>query len=357
MIHINHLGPAPPLLKCQHTKAITFSPESPLRPSLASAFNNDERSRVKADTIDLLPGSRRTTIKMHQGLLTLHFVLIGLFVLGGALEINKYSEPSVREEWRSLSWEQRKHWIASVKCLANSPNDHALVPSINPPDIAPYNTSGSLFDDIVYAHMGKIRFRDALKLIVTPLLDLNHRSVIHLHSARYIGLGYSTLGIAGIFTYLRRHCAIAVGIGELFRTGIGRKKFNLFPQFEQVFPVPGLVYDYTHSANASFIKLVVESLIDSFVGDFKGFQTRMEGVEMVNCIWFKWQKKHKLNTYAFEGGSVQQFENTTVFSQYLNGGPPYLTMNSEIPTDGLSPTFAVADVIGTTEGPLCYVYD
>ncbi|KAJ7883317.1 hypothetical protein B0H13DRAFT_1890405 [Mycena leptocephala] len=131
-----------------------------------------------------------------------------------------------------------------------------------------------------------------------------------------------------------------------------RQKFNLFPQFEQVFPVPGLVYDYTHPANASFIKLVVESLIDGFVEDFKGFQTRMEGVErvggshnyhwakendrdtdplfwlhhaMVNCIWFKWQKKHKLNTYAFEGGSIQQFENTTIFSQYLNGGPPYLT--------------------------------
>ncbi|KAJ7881447.1 tyrosinase copper-binding domain-containing protein [Mycena leptocephala] len=57
------------------------------------------------------------------------------------------------------------------------------------------------------------------------------------------------------------------------------QKFNLFPQFEQVFPVPGLAYDYTHSANASFIKLMVESLIDGFVGDFKGFQTQMEGVE------------------------------------------------------------------------------
>jgi hypothetical protein len=71
-----------------------------------------------------------------------------------------------------------------------------------------------------------------------------------------------------------------------------RQKFNLFPQFEQVFPVPGLVYDYTHPANASFIKLVVESLIDSFVGDFKGFQMRMEGVEVSFAhssvsIWYR----------------------------------------------------------------------
>ncbi|KAJ7883330.1 hypothetical protein B0H13DRAFT_1890415 [Mycena leptocephala] len=46
-----------------------------------------------------------------------------------------------------------------------------------------------------------------------------------------------------------------------------------------VFPVPGLAYDHTHPANASFIKLVVESLTDGFVGDFKDFQVRMEGVE------------------------------------------------------------------------------
>jgi hypothetical protein len=85
--------------------------------------------------------------------------------------------------------------------------------------------------DIVYAHMGKICFRDALKLIVVPLLDLNHRVSISrswsspslTSFARYIGLAYSFLGIAGIFTYLRRHYAVAVGIGELFRTGIGRK--------------------------------------------------------------------------------------------------------------------------------------
>ncbi|KAJ7871781.1 hypothetical protein B0H13DRAFT_1895604 [Mycena leptocephala] len=178
---------------------------------------------------------------MHQGLLTLHFILLGLFILGGALETTKCREPSVRKEWRSLSREQRKHWIAAVTTLFT----HTWV---------------------------RYAFEDVLKLIVTLLLDLNHRSVIHLHSARYIGLGYSSLGIAGIFAYLRRHCAIAVGIGEFFRTGIGRKKFNLFPQFEQVFPVPGLVYDYTHPANASFIKLVVESLIEGFVGTSKVFR-------------------------------------------------------------------------------------
>jgi tyrosinase len=47
---------------------------------------------------------------------------------------------------------------------------------------------------------------------------------------------------------------------------------------------------------------------------------------MIDRIWFKWQNKHKLNKYAFEGGSVQRFENITVFSQYPTGGPPYLTV-------------------------------
>jgi hypothetical protein len=36
------------------------------------------------------------------------------------------------------------------------------------------------------------------------------------------------------------------------------------------------VYDQTRPANASFIQPVVESLIDGF----KGFQARMEGVEV-----------------------------------------------------------------------------
>jgi hypothetical protein len=35
----------------------------------------------------------------------------------------------------------------------------------------------------------------------------------------------------------------------------------------------------------------------------------------------------------------------------------FLKMDSEIPTDGLSPPFTVADMMSTTEGPLCYVYE
>ncbi|KAJ7879148.1 hypothetical protein B0H13DRAFT_1892373 [Mycena leptocephala] len=241
-----------------------------------------------------------------------------------------------------------------------------------------------------------------------------YKDIVYAHMD--IGLAYSSLGITGIFTSLRRRCAIAANAltdaanfyeSAFFKesglkSGLGgwgeastqfcilnggfsasssfwrsypfphtlRRKFNLFPRFEQVFPVLGLVYNHTRPANASFINrrewkewsqrgcglarvmrllaafldllspptvvispiirplLIASSLLDPLIWLHHA---------MIDRIWFKWQKKHKLNKYAFDGGSVQRFENTTIFSQYLNGGPPYLTV--------------------TTEGPLCYVYD
>lgn len=107
-------------------------------------------------------------------------------------------------------------------------------------------------------------------------------------------------------------------------------------------------------------------------------------LKMIDRIWFKWQHKHALNKRAFEGGSVQMLDNATVFSEYPNGGAPWLTVrpllpfrnrsdshyclllllvgsnskfDSEIPTDGLSEAFIIGDFISTTEGPLCYVYE
>ncbi|KAJ7908749.1 hypothetical protein B0H13DRAFT_2495887 [Mycena leptocephala] len=321
---------------------------------------------------------------MHRGLFALQFVLLGLFILasGGVLETKKCREPSVKKEWWALSREQRKHWIASVKWLANSPNDHALIPCVNPPDITPYKYFGLI--------------------VRCPSLT---------SFARYIGLAYSFLGIAGIFTYLRRHYAVAVGIGELFRTGIGRKtnpltdaahfyesaffkesdpksglgswgeastqfrvldgrfsvsssfwpsypfphrlrqKFNLFPQFEQVFPVPGLVYDQTRPANASFIQPVVESLIDGF----KGFQARMEGVEVnvahssgphinVHFIVGRWS-----TAFGSNGKRNTNSTNTPLTVVPFNNLKTQLNIQTGVLLD--------ADMIGTTEGALCYVYD
>ncbi|KAF7357739.1 Di-copper centre-containing protein [Mycena venus] len=367
---------------------------------------------------------------MPQGLLDLYLVLISLFVLGGALETHKCNHPSVRKEWRSLSREERRRWITDVKCLANSPNDGTFVQSLNPPDIAPYNASGSLFDDIVYAHMDlnhRIHF--------TGLFLPWHRWYLHLfeqklrnrcgyqgplpywdwtkdaadfYESPFFKDSHPKSGVGGWGDASTQYRVLDGGFSASSSFQLSypfphtlRRNFTLFPDLELVFPVPVLGWNRTRPANASFTKPVVESLIDDFLGDYKGFQVRIDGVEgphvnvhviiggdlagacpsdapagcipgptfspndplfflhhaMVDRIWFKWQKKHKLNKYAFEGGSVQRLETASAFSLYPNGGPPYLGLDSELPTDGLSATFTVADMISTTEGPLCYVYD
>ncbi|KAJ7497690.1 hypothetical protein FB451DRAFT_1019355, partial [Mycena latifolia] len=183
-----------------------------------------------------------------------------------------------------------------------------------------------------------------------------------------------------------------------------RRSFTLFPPLDVLFAVPDLVWNHIRPANASFTKPVVESLIDGFVGDFKGFQTHMEGTEgphlnvhfiiggdaggtcpsdapvgcipgptfsandplfflhhaMVDRIWFKCQR----NTSSTDRPSranqktAQRLENATMFAQYPNGGAPYLTMDSVIPAGDLAASpLTVSDMMSTMEGPLCYIYD
>lgn len=48
---------------------------------------------------------------------------------------------------------------------------------------------------------------------------------------------------------------------------------------------------------------------------------------MVDKVWFDWQNKHPANARAYAGGSVQAFENETIYNQYPNGAPPYLTVS------------------------------
>ncbi|KAF7376539.1 Di-copper centre-containing protein [Mycena sanguinolenta] len=402
---------------------------------------------------------------MPQSLFNVYLVLILLFFPGGALGKTKCTDHFVRKEWRSLSREERKLWISGVKCLANTPSDGLFVPSVNPDDIAPYNTSGSLFDDIVYAHMDLNH-----RIHWTGLFFPWHRWYLHLfEKALRTRCGYpgaipywdwtqdagnfyessffkdsdpdSGLGGWGDASTGYRVLDGAFSASSSFQVSYPvphtiRRNFTLFPSF----PIPA-VWNHTRPANVTFTKSVVESLIDGFVGDFKGFNGYMEGIDgphlnvhflmggdvsgacpsdapagcqpgptfapngqvsgapqliftylsldplfflhhaMVDRTWFKWQQKHN-NKYAFEGGSVQRLANASEFALYPNGGPPYLSLESEIPTDGLSPGFVaeindspylmmeseiptdglssgftVAEMMDTMEEPLCYVYD
>ncbi|KAJ7693382.1 hypothetical protein B0H17DRAFT_1199897 [Mycena rosella] len=333
----------------------------------------------------------------NSSLFTLYFVLVSLLLLAGATGTRNCTRPAVRKEWRSLSQEEQKHWISAVKCVAHLLHDETFVPTVNPPDIAAYNASGSLYDggiskDFVYSHMDATDFYGS-----AFFKDSNSKS----------GLG----GWGDASTQFRVLDG-AFSASSTFRVSYPfphtlRRNFTLFPLFDSLsFPTPDVVWKRTRpAATASFTEQVVESMINGFVGDFKGLQAQMEGVEgphanvhfivggdmggicpvdapagcisgptftpndplfflhhaMVDRVWFKWQQKHALNKYAFAGGSVQKLDNFTVQLLPLDFILTNLScskMDSEIPTDGLAPLpSTVSNVISTTEGPLCYVYE
>ncbi|KAF8519616.1 Di-copper centre-containing protein [Hysterangium stoloniferum] len=71
------------------------------------------------------------------------------------------TNPSVRREWRSLTDGQKEEWIDAVKCLARQPSSKTVHPPLKPPPInppnpiiIPHNSSGSLYDDFSYVHIG-----------------------------------------------------------------------------------------------------------------------------------------------------------------------------------------------------------
>jgi tyrosinase len=76
---------------------------------------------------------------------------------------------------------------------------------------------------------------------------------------------------------------------------------------------------------------------------------------MVDRVWWLWQNANANNTNAFFGGSVQ---NLTYYEEFPNGGPPYLSMDSVLPTDGILGEGVTLGDVWNTEGDfLCYTYD
>ncbi|TVY82631.1 Tyrosinase ustQ [Lachnellula suecica] len=180
-----------------------------------------------------------------------------------------------------------------------------------------------------------------------------------------------------------------------------RRNYTLEPWVADV-DEPTLFTEPYKQANASFTPEVISAMISSYVGDFKGFQTAVEALEgphsavheimggdlggycpenadaacfanepsptfsaneplfwmhhgMIDRVWWLWQNANANNTNAFFGGSVQ---NLTYLAEFPNGSPPYLSMDSVLPTDGiLSQGITLADVWISEGDYLCYTYD
>ncbi|THU85700.1 Di-copper centre-containing protein [Dendrothele bispora CBS 962.96] len=181
---------------------------------------------------------------------------------------------------------------------------------------------------------------------------------------------------------------------------IVRRNFTLQPWIDET--DPGLFPTPATDANATFTQDEVDYMVNNFVGDFVGFQKYMEGFEgphgavhfivggdlggkcpasfgsddcgggptfsanepifwlhhaMVDKVWYDWQHANEANGNMFEGGSVQQIDNATIYNEYPTGSAPYLTLNSTIHGDGIFENAVVSDVISTTDGILCYIYE
>lgn len=77
----------------------------------------------------------------------------------------------------------------------------------------------------------------------------------------------------------------------------------------------------------------------------------------IDKIWSDWQNRNPASASSFFGGSVAHHANLSDNAKYPTGGPPYLGLDSIIPTDGLFPEVTIGDVLNTTGGYLCYVYE
>jgi len=78
---------------------------------------------------------------------------------------------------------------------------------------------------------------------------------------------------------------------------------------------------------------------------------------MVDKVWYDWQRKNPANFWAYHGGSVEKIDDLPDYEKYPNGGPPFLSFDSTLPADGLFEEVTIGDVMDTTGGSLCYVYD
>ncbi|KAN0131516.1 Di-copper centre-containing protein [Lactarius tabidus] len=180
-----------------------------------------------------------------------------------------------------------------------------------------------------------------------------------------------------------------------------RRNFTLQP-FGGIPPPFSVFFPHGQKeANSSFLASEIEKVLETSPGDFKGFQTIFEGFEgahsavhlimggdlggtcpenapsdctpgpawsvndplfwmhhsMVDKIWYDWQNRDPKNAKSYFGGSVQYLDSLASYNQYPNGAPPFLNLSSTMPADGMFPEVTIGDVMNTTSGILCYVYE
>jgi tyrosinase len=321
--------------------------------------------------------------------------------------------PSTRIEWRSFTASQKAAWISSVKCINSKPHSQTLKPVVHPSDIPPMNTSGSLYDDLVYVHMDvnhNIHFTGVFLPFHRWYLDTFER--LMRNECGYKGpMGYwdwtkdsanpqgSTLFSpdpkTGLGNFGSADNGYIVDDGALANWRISyptphviSRSFINTPWSDTTrFPLTYLVDNPAQTIGPLITSNEVKKMTTSFTGDFDSFHKylgRIQGPHtgvhlmvggdmqdqalspndplfwlhhgMIDRLWYLWQKNNVANKWSFTGGSVQALANRTYFDQYPNGAPPKVSVSLQIPNDGFGRSARVYDVMDTTGGYLCYNY-
>ncbi|KAI9436424.1 Di-copper centre-containing protein [Lactarius indigo] len=323
----------------------------------------------------------------------------------GALSKKSCTKPSVRKEWRAFSTQEKAAWIRAVNCLSHLPHDPALTATVDPSVslIPPINASGSYYDDLVYIHMDlntRVRPNGSTlpgnSFLGTADAPDFFESSFWKDSNPQSGLGgwgdpntdYSVPdgGFKALhLSYPSPHTL--------------RRNFTLRPFGD--FSPSVFFTEPQKEANSSFLAPEIEKLLETSAGDYKGFQEAFETFEgphgavhlimggdlggtcpknapsnctagptwspndplfwmhhaMVDKVWYDWQHRNPENAKSFFGGSVQALQSLDTYNQFPNGGPPFLNLSSTMPADGLFSEVTIGDVMNTTDGILCYVYE
>jgi len=77
---------------------------------------------------------------------------------------------------------------------------------------------------------------------------------------------------------------------------------------------------------------------------------------MIDKVWYDWQRRDSSNKNAYGGGSISAQVDPTQAATYPTGAPPFLSLDSVIPSDGMWCNTTVAETMDTLSDKLCYVY-
>jgi tyrosinase len=318
----------------------------------------------------------------------------------------KCTNPKVRKEWRKWTKAEKTDYFNAVKCLTSLPHDPSYKPTLKPKkDYPKFSTTGSYYDDLVYWHLG---IRDIVPFTVFSLPYHRWYEWVY-ETALKEKCGYQ--GTLGYWDYTQDASDFEHNTflsPDTFGTwGDASNDYEVqdgvLSSLEYAYPSPHKVRrKYTPNApdgslyNNTLGKEAVSRLLKDFEGDFKGFQHYIENGPhvaahyimggdlagscnqdaitstgckddpfapwsandptfwfqhvMVDRIWTAWQNQAN-NFWLFEGGA-------TINPLYPNGGPPFQDISDTvIQGGGFVPDLPVKDLLDTTGGYLCYVYE